>query len=51
LTNDWWGTKETSPISASQARVSGGMPWQETAVTLAHLKVEVALVATCVRTA
>jgi hypothetical protein len=27
------------------------MPWQETAVTLAHLKVEVALVATCVRTA
>ena len=44
LANAWWGTKGTLPIAASQAGVSGGAPWQEMVVTLAHLAAGVALV-------
>jgi hydroxylaminobenzene mutase len=44
LANAWWGTKGTLPIAASQAGASGGAPWQETVVTLAHLAAGAALV-------
>ena len=44
LANAWWGTKDTLPIAASQAAVSGGAPWQETVVALAHLAAGAALV-------
>jgi (hydroxyamino)benzene mutase len=44
MANAWWGTKMTLPIAASQAGASGGTPWQETVVTLAHLAAGAALV-------
>ena len=37
VANSWWGTSRTLPIAASQAGVSGGTPWQELVVTLAHM--------------
>ena len=35
--NSWWGTSQMLPISASQAGVTGGEPWQELVVSLAHI--------------
>lgn len=34
--NAWWGTSQMLPISAAQAGVSGGEPWQELVVSLTH---------------
>lgn len=42
--NSWWGTKQTLPITASQANATGGEPWQELVVTLTHLAAGVALI-------
>lgn len=44
VANAWWGTKQTLPIAASQAGVSGGERWQELVVTLAHLGAGVGLI-------
>src|SRR5262245_6428612 len=37
VANSWWGTTKMLPIVAGQAGATGGMPWQETIVTLAHV--------------
>lgn len=37
VANSWWGTKGILPIAAAQAGATGGAPWQETFVTLAHV--------------
>lgn len=35
--NAWWGTIEILPIAAQQAGATGGTPWQELVVKLAHI--------------
>ena len=35
--NAWWGTTQALPIAAREAGASGGEPWQELIVTLAHI--------------
>ena len=37
MANAWWGTNEMLPIVAEQAGASGGEPWQELIVKLAHI--------------
>ncbi|MFM2096176.1 MAG: hypothetical protein RIS70_3300 [Planctomycetota bacterium] len=44
VANSWWGTSRTLLISASQAGVTGGTPWQELVVTLAHMAAGLGLV-------
>lgn len=35
--NAWWGTRQMLPLAAAQAGATGGAPWQEQLVTLAHV--------------
>ena len=37
VANAWWGTNQMLPIAAQQAGASGGEPWQELIVKLAHI--------------
>jgi hydroxylaminobenzene mutase len=37
VANSWWGTSNILPIVAHQAGAAGGLPWQEDAVTSAHV--------------
>jgi hydroxylaminobenzene mutase len=37
VANAWWGTNEMLPIAAEQAGATGGQPWQELVVKLAHI--------------
>src|SRR5208282_5858056 len=37
VANSWWGTNQILPIAARQAGATGGTPWQEHVVTLAHV--------------
>jgi hypothetical protein len=37
VANAWWGTSKMLPIAAGQAGATGGIAWQETIVTLAHV--------------
>ena len=37
VANAWWGTIEILPIAAQQAGATGGTPWQELVVKLAHI--------------
>lgn len=46
VANAWWGTNQTLPIAASQAGATGGAPWQETIVKLAHVIGAVGLITT-----
>ena len=46
VANAWWGTTQTLPIAAGQAGATGGAPWQETVVKLAHVVGAVGLIAT-----
>jgi len=43
VANSWWGTAQMLPIAASQAGATGGEPWQELVVTLAHIAAGAAL--------
>jgi hydroxylaminobenzene mutase len=43
--NAWWGTTQMLPIVASQAGATGGAPWQELVVKLAHIAAGLGLVA------
>jgi (hydroxyamino)benzene mutase len=43
VANSWWGTNQTLPIAASQAGATGGLPWQETVVKVAHMGAATAL--------
>lgn len=42
--NSWWGTTQTLSITASQAGATGGEPWQELIVTIAHISAGVGLI-------
>jgi len=37
VANSWWGTTKILPIAAGQAGATGGAPWQEMIVLLAHI--------------
>jgi len=37
VANAWWGTREILPIAAAQAGATGGTPWQEALVKVAHI--------------
>lgn len=37
IANAWWGTIQMLPIAAHQAGATGGTPWQELIVKLAHI--------------
>jgi hypothetical protein len=37
VANAWWGTTQILPISAAEAGATGGAPWQELIVKLAHI--------------
>jgi len=37
VANSWWGTTKILPIAAGQAGATGGAPWQELIVLLAHV--------------
>jgi hydroxylaminobenzene mutase len=45
MANAWWGTRNMLPIAAGQAGASGAAPWQENAVTLAHVVGALVLIA------
>jgi (hydroxyamino)benzene mutase len=42
--NAWWGTTQILPIAANQAGATGGAPWQELVVTLAHVSAGLGLI-------
>ena len=44
VANAWWGTTQTLSIATSQAGVTGGEPWQELVVTLAHFAAGLGLI-------
>ena len=44
VANSWWGARQTLPIAAHQAGATGGEPWQELLVTLAHMAAAVGLI-------
>ena len=35
--NAWWGASKTLPLAAAQAGATGGAPWQENLVLVAHI--------------
>ena len=37
VANAWWGTTQMLPLAAAQAGATGGAPWQELIVKLAHI--------------
>jgi len=37
VANAWWGTIQMLPLAAAQAGATGGAPWQEMVVKLAHI--------------
>lgn len=37
VANAWWGTIQMLPLAAAQAGATGGAPWQELVVKLAHI--------------
>ena len=37
VANAWWGTNQVLTVTASQAGVLGGAPWQELLVKLTHI--------------
>jgi (hydroxyamino)benzene mutase len=45
VANAWWGTNGVLPIAARQSGATGGAPWQESIVTLAHIGAALALIA------
>lgn len=44
VANAWWGTTQMLPIAAAQAGATGGAPWQETLVKLAHVAAGLGLI-------
>lgn len=44
VANSWWGTMQILPIAARQAGATGGAPWQELFVKLAHIIAGLALI-------
>jgi hydroxylaminobenzene mutase len=44
VANSWWGTKQTLPIAASQAGVTGAESWQELVVQATHIGAGLALI-------
>lgn len=44
VANSWWGTTQMLPIAAGQAAASGGAPWQELIVKLAHIAAGLGLI-------
>ncbi len=42
--NAWWGTIQMLPIAAREAGATGGTPWQEIVVKLAHISAGLALI-------
>lgn len=45
VANSWWGTSSILPIAAQQAGATGGLPWQEDAITLTHIGAGFCLIA------
>ncbi len=45
VANAWWGTTQMLPIVADQAGATGGLPWHELVVKLAHIAAGLGLVA------
>ncbi len=43
--NAWWGTIQMLPIAGHQAGATGGTPWQELIVKLAHILAGLGLIA------
>ncbi|HEX4055351.1 MAG TPA: hypothetical protein VHX86_13890 [Tepidisphaeraceae bacterium] len=44
IANAWWGTTQILPIAAHQAGATGGAPWQELVVKLAHIVAGLSLI-------
>jgi (hydroxyamino)benzene mutase len=44
VANSWWGTRQTLPIAARQAGVTGAESWQELVVQLTHMGAGLALI-------
>ncbi len=44
VANAWWGTTQMLPIAAHQGGASGGAPWQELVVKLAHIGAGLSLI-------
>lgn len=44
VANAWWGTVQMLPITAHEAGATGGTPWQEAVVKLAHIAAGLALI-------
>lgn len=45
VANAWWGTTKMLPLAAQQAAATGGRPWQEAVVMIAHLAAGLSLIA------
>ena len=45
VANAWWGTNRVLPIVAREGGATGGAPWQELIVTIAHIGAALALIA------
>jgi hydroxylaminobenzene mutase len=45
VANAWWGTTKMLPLAAQQAAATGGRPWQEAVVLIAHLAAGLSLIA------
>jgi hypothetical protein len=44
IANAWWGTNQVLSITANQAGVMGGTPWQELLVKVTHISAGVGLI-------
>lgn len=44
VANSWWGTSKMLPLAAREAGATGGEPWQELVVAVAHVVAGVLLI-------
>ena len=44
VANSWWGTSKMLPLAAREAGATGGEPWQEIVVAVAHVVAGVLLI-------
>ena len=44
VANSWWGTSKMLPLAAREAGATGGEPWQELVLAVAHVVVGVLLI-------
>jgi hydroxylaminobenzene mutase len=44
VANSWWGTAKMLPLAAREAGATGGEPWQESVIAVAHVVAGVLLI-------